>query len=98
MEACTGVCRRAAQAFYDTRDPRRVEHTVRELVRQRVLALALGYEDLCDHDTLRRDPLVAAVVGKADPTGAARVRAADRGAALAGKSTLNGWSCRGRPG
>ncbi|MCY4598463.1 MAG: IS1380 family transposase [Acidobacteria bacterium] len=42
-----------------------------------------------DHDTLRRDPLVAAVVGKLDPTGARRVRAADRGAALAGKSTLN---------
>ena len=98
VEACTGVCRRAAQAFYDTRDPRRVEHTVRELVRQRVLALALGYEDLCDHDTLRRDPLVAAVVGKADPTGAARVRAADRGAALAGKSTLNRLELSGPAG
>ena len=53
------------------------------------MALALGYEDVNDHDTLRRDPLVAAVVGKADPTGASRVRVADRGAALAGKSTLN---------
>ena len=39
--------------------------------------------------TLRRDPLVAAVVGKEDPTGGSRARAADRGAALAGKSTLN---------
>ena len=88
-EACTGVCRRAARCFDDARDPRRIEHTVVELVTQRVLALALGYEDLNDHDTLRRDPLVAAVVGKVDPTGASRVRAADRGAALAGKSTLN---------
>ena len=66
-----------------------VEHTVEELVTQRVLGLALGYEDLNDHDTLRRDALLAAVVGKADPTGASRVRAADRGSALAGKSTLN---------
>ena len=56
---------------------------------QRVFGLALGYEDLNDHDTLRRDALLAAVVGKADPTGASRVRAADRGSALAGKSTLN---------
>ena len=53
------------------------------------MAVALGYEDLNDHDTLRRDPLVAAAVGKADPTGENRVRPADRGAALAGKSTLN---------
>ena len=66
-----------------------MEHTVEELVTQRVMALALGYQDLNDHDTLRRDPVVAAVVGKMDPTGALRLRAADRGAALAGKSTLN---------
>ena len=66
-----------------------MEHTVEELVTQRVLGPALGYEDLNDHDTLRRDALLAAVVGKADPTGASRVRAADRGSALAGKSTLN---------
>ena len=89
VEACTRVCRRAARCFEDYRDPRWVEHTVEELVTQRVLAVALGYEDLNDHDTLRRDPLVAAVVGKLDPTGARRVRAADRGAPLAGKSTLN---------
>ena len=54
-----------------------------------MLGLAPGYEDLNDHDTLRHDALLAAVVGKADPTGASRVRAADRGSALAGKSTLN---------
>ena len=89
VEAGTGVCQRAARCFQDHRDPRLVEHTVEELVTQRVMALALGYEDLNDHDTLRRDPLVAAVVGKADPTGSSRSRAADRGAALAGKSTLN---------
>ena len=89
VEACTGVCRRAARCFQDARDPRLIEHSVEELVTQRVMALALGYEDINDHDTLRRDPLVAAVVGKADPTGSSRLRAADRGAALAGKSTLN---------
>ena len=88
VEACTRVCQRAAQCFQDHRDPRAVEHPVEALVTQRVMAQALGYEDLNDHDTLRRDPLVAAV-GKADPTGATRVRSADRGAALAGKSTLN---------
>ena len=89
VEACTQVCRRAARCFQDHRDGRWVEHTVEELVTQRVFGLALGYEDLNDHDTLRCDALLAAVVGKADPTGASRVRAADRGSALAGKSTLN---------
>lgn len=89
VEACTRVCRRAARCFDDHRDSRWVEHTVEQLVTQRVMAVALGYEDVNDHDTLRRDPLVAAVVGKVDPTGALRPRSADRGAALAGKSTLN---------
>ena len=88
VEACTRVCQRTAQCVKDHRDPRAREHTVEALVTQRVMALALGYEDLNDHDMLRRDPLVAAV-GKADPTGATRVRAADRGAAPAGKRTLN---------
>lgn len=60
VEACTGVCRRAARCFQDARDPRLIEHTVEELV-----ALALGYEDVNDHDTLRRDTLVAAVVDNA---------------------------------
>ena len=89
VEKCTDVCRRASQCFQDYRDPDLIEHTVEDLVTQRVMAVALGYEDLNDHDTLRRDPLVAAAVGKADPTGENRVRPADRGAALAGKSTLN---------
>jgi hypothetical protein len=49
----------------------------------------LGYEDLNDHDDLRRDPLFAVLVGKEDPEGEKRVRAQDRGKATAGKSTLN---------
>jgi Transposase DDE domain group 1 len=80
---------RFAACFSDSRDQGRVEHSVEDLVRQRVYGLALGYEDLNDHDDLRRDPLLAAVVGKTDPTGARRSRERDQGKALAGKSTLN---------
>ena len=60
-----------------------------ELVSQRVYGLALGYEDLNDHDELRRDPLLAVLVGKEDPEGETRVRQQDKGKAMAGKSTLN---------
>ncbi len=59
-----------------------------ELVRQRVYALALGYEDLNDHDQLRADPLLAMLSGKADVEGRQRRRQRDRPAG-AGKSTLN---------
>jgi Transposase DDE domain group 1 len=79
----------AAACFRDLRDPSRIEHTVRDMVGQRVVGLCAGYEDLNDHDTLRRDPVFATVVGKVDPTGGDRKREGDRGAALAGKSTLN---------
>ncbi len=85
----TGLLEGFAACFRDQRDPTRVEHSVIDLVRQRVYGLALGYEDLVDHDELRRDPLLAAVVGKADPAGAKRKRERDVGTALAGKSTLN---------
>jgi Transposase DDE domain group 1 len=88
-ERLTGIVRQFAACFTDHRNPDLVEHTVEELIAQRVYALALGYEDLNDHDDLRRDPLLATVVGKADPTGKARRRPRDRGKALAGKSTLN---------
>jgi hypothetical protein len=89
VEAKTGILRRFAACFTDHRDPERVEHSVGELLAQRVFALALGYEDLNDHDTLRHDPLLAVLVGKADPTGQDRRRREDRGKSLAGKSTLN---------
>jgi hypothetical protein len=78
-----------AKCFRDYRDARTVEHTVRELVAQRVYGIALGYEDLNDHDNLRHDPLLAVLVGKEDPSGESRTRERDRGKALAGKSTLN---------
>lgn len=83
-----GVVGRFATCFRDHRNPMLIEHTVDDLVSQRVFGLALGYEDLNDHDDLRRDPLLAAAVGKRDLKGARR-RTRDRGNALAGKSTLN---------
>jgi Transposase DDE domain group 1 len=88
-ERLTGIIRQFAACFTDHRNPDLVEHTAEELVAQRAYALALGYEDLNDHDDLRSDPLLATVVGKGDPTGKSRQRPRDRGKPLAGKSTLN---------
>jgi hypothetical protein len=89
VERRTGILRQFAACFTDHREAEQVEHTVQDLVSQRVYGLALGYEDLNDHDELRRDPLLATLVGKADPLGRDRARVRDVGAALAGKSTLN---------
>jgi len=88
-DAAIDLLRRVAGCFVDHRDPDLIEHTVEQLIRQRVFALALGYEDLTDHDELSRDPLLAAVVGKDEPTGQARRSHRDRDRPLAGKSTLN---------
>ena len=77
-----GLVRRFTGCFVDHRAADQVEHSVATLVGQRVLALALGYEDLVDHDSLRHDPALAAVTGKLT------ARRSDC-AALAGKSTLN---------
>jgi len=88
-ERITGVLRAFADCFTDHRDPDLIEHTVPELVAQRVYGLCLGYDDLNDHDALRHDPLLAVLVGKQDPTGEDRKRQRDKGKALAGKSTLN---------
>ena len=88
-EQRTGILRQFAACFQDRRKPALIEHTVQELVAQRVYGLTLGYEDLNDHDQLRRDPLLAVLAGKTDPKGEHRLQARDRGKALAGKSTLN---------
>jgi len=77
-----GLIDRLAQCFRDRRLPELVEHSVRTLVGQRVFGIALGYEDLNDHDELRKDPLWGALMGKL----AAKRRDCE---ALAGKSTLN---------
>jgi hypothetical protein len=70
---------RFSQCFVDLRNPDLIEHSVEQLIRQRVYALALGYEDLNDHDQLRQDPLLGVMAGKAEPGTEL----------LAGKSTLN---------
>ena len=89
VEKRTEIVKRLAGCFRDHREAGRTEHRVEELVGQRVYALALGYEDLNDHEELRRDPLLALLAGKEDLTGEERVRARDTGNPLAGKSTLN---------
>lgn len=89
VEKRTGLIAGLAQCFADYRDARWVEHTVEELLGQRLFGICLGYEDLNDHDQLRWDPMLAVAVNKADPLGLKRLREEDRGKALAGKSTLN---------
>ena len=80
---------RLASCFKDYRDSKRVEHSTRDLLAQRILGLALGYEDLNDHDILKRDPLLAASVGKTDLLGKQRLRTRDTGNPLASSKTLN---------
>ena len=89
VEQKTGILRQFAGCFRDYRDRSRIEHSVAELLRQRVYGLALGYEDLNDHDQLRADPLLAMLSGKADVEGRQRRRRRDRGKAGAGRCTLN---------
>lgn len=96
VEFKTGMLRRLAECFDDRRNPELIEHRVEELVGQRVYGLTLGYEDLNDHDDLCRDPLLALLAGKKDVEGKHRRREADRGKALAGKSTLNRLELSGR--
>jgi DDE family transposase len=77
-----GLVRRFAACFRDGRKRELVEHRIETLVGQRVLGIALGYEDLNDHDALRHDPVMAVLAGKLE----ARRRAC---APVAGKSTLS---------
>jgi hypothetical protein len=77
-----GLTQRLAGCFTDARNPDLVEHAVETLVMQRIVGIALGYEDLIDHDELRHDPVMAVLAGKL------AARRSDC-APLAGKSTLN---------
>ena len=86
----TGVTARVSRCFVDHRNRASVEHSVHELVSQRVYGIALGYEDLNDHGELRCDAVLSLLVGKRDVTGEKRIRERDRGYALASSSTLNG--------
>ena len=83
-----GFTHRLADCFTDHRTPALVEHGVEELLKQRLYGLALGYEDLSDHETLSRDHLLAALVGKSDIVGAERRMAKDKNLPLASASTL----------
>jgi hypothetical protein len=89
VEKRTSILSRFAKCFTDHRNQKLIEHSVLDLVSQRVFAIALGYEDLNDHDHLARDQFFASLVGKEDPTGNNRLLERDKGHALAGKSTLN---------
>jgi len=89
LEERTRIVRRFAACFTDYRNPKLIEHPLLDLIAQRVFGLALGYEDLNDHDELRSDPMLAVALSKDDVKGEQRRRAQDRGKALAGKSTLN---------
>ena len=80
-----GLCDRLARCFRDLRDADAITHTVVDLLRQRIFGLALGYEDLIDHDALRFDPALTAVLDKP-------------GGQLAGKSTLNRLEHAGKIG
>jgi hypothetical protein len=69
---------RLAGCFLDGRNRKLVEHSVLEMLSQRIYGFALGYEDLNDHEQLRKDPVFGIPAGKAEPE-----------EPLAGKSTLN---------
>jgi hypothetical protein len=79
VEKRIGILHQFAGCFTDYRNADLIEHTVQELVAQKVYGLAMGYEDLNDHEELRNDPLLAVLVAKSDPSQEI----------LAGKSTLN---------
>jgi Transposase DDE domain group 1 len=78
-----GLVGRFAGCFVDARRAELIEHEVKTLVGQRIFAIALGYEDLNDHDELRHDPVLAVLAGKL------KARRHKKCAAVAGKSTLN---------
>ena len=82
-----GLTRRLASCFGDQRNQIFVEHSLSELLAQRLYAQALGYEDVNDHQQLRHDPLLATACGKKDPLGEDRIF--HPGPALAAPSTLN---------
>jgi len=84
-----GLTSKIACCFSDARSQSYVEHSLPELIAQRIFALALGYEDINDHQDLRRDPVFAAAAGKIDPLGENRRLPEDRGNPLAAPCTLN---------
>ncbi len=84
-----GLSQSLAECFDDQRDARFVDHRLPQLLAQRLIGQALGYEDLNDHERLRLDPLLAVACNKRDPLGGDRMFRDNCGAALAGPATLN---------
>lgn len=82
LESKLGLVEQFSHCFRDFRDSRYTTHGLLELLTQRIFGIALGYEDINDHEQLRHDPLMAVLAGKREPS-------PDEGFALAGKSTLN---------
>lgn len=89
VDEALGIINQVAQCFQDHRRKDRVEHSLEALLRQRIFGLALGYEDISDHDMLRSDSVLALACGKQDVLGHDRERAADRGNPLAAHATLH---------
>ena len=89
VEEQFGILRSFVAGFTDHRSSDAAEFTVEQLLRQRVMGIALGYEDLNDHEQLRHDPLLALMAGRQDITGQDRADGRCKGVPLAGKSTLN---------
>ena len=85
----TGISERLARCFRDYRKAQRIEHPVVSMIRQRICGIALGYEDLNDHDRLRHDVVMGVLSERDEPGGTDRVREKDQGKPIAGKSTLN---------
>ena len=66
VERCVGILQRFAGCFQDYRDPQRAEHSLQTLISQRVYGIALGYEDLNDHDSLRHDAVMGMLCEKSE--------------------------------
>ena len=92
VESRFQILKRLAKLFSDYRDKDRIEHTVGSLIRQRVYGIALGYEDLNDHDSLRHDVVMGLLSEKRDPSGKDRVREQDQGKAITARARSIDWS------
>jgi hypothetical protein len=89
VEKRIGILTQFAARLRDHRHGEQVAHRVEEVVAQRVYGQAPGHEDLNDHEGLRRDPLLAVLAEKANPSGEVRARECHQSRALVGKCPLN---------
>ena len=81
MEKHLGICARLASTISDERDPARIKHSLTDILRARVLAIACGYEDANDLDRLRTDPGFKIACG----------RLPDSGDDLCSQPTISRW-------